>query len=68
MFCQCVKREDLHNIEYMKKSKQIMEDASLDPFMRVRLSGISDLPAAEGNYHLSCLVDFERKFEKNPQD
>ena len=34
MFLQCVKREDLHNIEYMKKSKQIMEDASLDQVMR----------------------------------
>lgn len=64
MFCQSVKREDLHNIEYMKKSKQIMEDASLDPVMRVRLSGISDLLAAEGKYHLSCLVNFERKVEK----
>ena len=61
MFCQAVKREELHNIEYMKKSKQIMEDARLDPVMRVRLSGISDLPAAEGKYHLSCLVNFERK-------
>ena len=60
MFCQCVKREDLYNIEYMKKSKQIMEDTSLDPVMRVRLSGISDLPAAEGNYHLSCLVKLKK--------
>ena len=41
-----------------------MEDARLDPVMRVRLSGISDLPAAEGKYHLSCLVNFERKVEK----
>ena len=49
----------------MKKSKQIMEDARLDPVMRVRLSGISDLPAAERKYHLSCLVNFERKVEKN---
>ena len=64
MFCPSVKREDLHNIGYMKKSKQVMEDASLDPVMRVRLSGISDHPAAEGKYHLSCLVNFERKVER----
>ena len=64
IFCQSVKRLDLHNIEYMKKSIQIMEDGSLDPVMRVRLSGISDLPAAEGKYHLSCLVNFERKVER----
>ena len=64
MFCQTDKREELHNIEYMKKSVQIMEDAKFDTIMRVRLSGISDLPAAEGKYHLPCLVTFERKVEK----
>ena len=33
MFCQAVKREELHNVEYMNKSKQKMEDASLDSVM-----------------------------------
>ena len=67
MFCQAVKREEQHNIEYMNKSKQMMEDTRFDPVIRVRLSGISDLPAAEGNYHLSCLVNFERKVEKKQE-
>ena len=44
MFCQYVNREELHNIEYMNKSIQMMEDASLDPVIRVPLmSRISDL-------------------------
>ena len=65
MFCQkSVKREELHNIEYMEKSNQIMSNALFDPIMRVRLSGVSDLPAAEGKYHLPCLVKFESKVEK----
>ena len=51
------------SIEYMKKSNQITEDARLDSDTRVRLSGISDLPAAEGKYNFSCLVNFERRVE-----
>ena len=32
--------------------------------MHVRLSGVNDLIAAEGKYHLKCLVQFERKMQK----
>ena len=32
--------------------------------MCVRLCGVNDLIIAEGKYHLKCLVQFERKMQK----
>ena len=36
--------------------------------MRVQLSGINDLIAAEGKYHLKCLVQFERKVHNHEKE
>lgn len=34
-----------------------------DPVMRCRLAGVSDMMAAEGEYHFKCYVLFCRKHE-----
>ena len=67
MFCQIRKKNDdveLHSVQEMPISDGLMKKAQLIPVMRLRFSGISDLPAAEGKYHLNCLVKFERNVEK----
>ena len=66
IFCQ---REEsktvIHNIETLEKSRSIVSLSEKDPVMRIRLSGVNDLIAAEGKYHLKCLVQFERKMQKH---
>ena len=49
----------------MKKSTALIEEAKTDLLMNVRLAGVSDLIAAEGSYHLTCLIKFERRCAKN---
>lgn len=61
MFCQMVGKRKVHRVQTFEKSTDIIEHAKTDPVMSIRLSGVSDLIAAEGCYHLGCLIAFERR-------
>ena len=61
MFCQTEKREKLRDVQTKDTSKKIIEMSQHDPVMHYRMSGVSDLIAAEGRYHLKCYTDFLRK-------
>lgn len=67
MFCQEKKKAKLHSVETLEKSAEIILNAQSDPTMRIRLSGVSDLIAAEGCYHLKCLVKSQREASKKHQ-
>ena len=45
-------------------SADLLERTATDPVMSKRLSDVSDLVAAEGCYHLTCLTTFERRCMK----
>lgn len=64
MFCQQADSKSIHNVETLEKSRDILSLAQNDPVMCLRLSDVNDLIAAEGKYHLKCLVQFERKARK----
>ena len=64
IFCQATSTVDLHNIATFALSEKIISLSENDLVMSVRLSGISDLIAAEGKYHLKCLVTFERRHSR----
>ena len=64
MFCQTLGKKKVHRVQTLEKSGEILEYANTDPVMRLRLSGVNDLIAAEGCYHLSCLISFERRSAK----
>ena len=61
MFCQTEKREKLRDVQTKETSKKIIELSQRDPDLRYRVSGVSDLIAAEDRYHLKCYSDFLRK-------
>ena len=67
MFCQegndCQKGK-MRNVCELGFSTKILNLSQRDTTMRVRLSNVSDLIAAEGKYHLQCWVEFQRKVEK----
>lgn len=64
MFCQALGKKKVHRVQTLEKSGEILECAKTDPVTRLRLSGVNDLIAAEGCYHLSCLISFERRSAK----
>lgn len=64
MFCQAESTRKTHKVETLEKSADLIERAKADPVMSTRLSGVSDLIAAEGCYHLPCLITFERRSVK----
>ena len=68
MFCQDDDRRKMHNVVTMALSDKILTMAKHDLTMRVRLANVVDLVAAEGNYHLKCLVCFERKMFNAQKD
>ena len=64
MFCQTHNNKKVHRVETLEKSADLLERTATDPVMRIRLSGVCDLIAAEGCYHLTCLITFERRCMK----
>ena len=51
-------------LKHSLKSVDVLERTATDPLMSIRLSGVCDLIAAEGCYHLTCLITFERRCMK----
>jgi hypothetical protein len=64
MFCQGTEQEKIHNVATMPLSERLLSLVQYDQIMRVRLSRVSDLIAAECKCHLTCLVQFERRAKK----
>ena len=64
IFCQKDQNEALHLIQEMKVSSRILEAAQYDQFLRVRLACVNDLTAADGTYHRSCIVQFQRRTKR----
>ena len=64
MFCQADNNKKVHGVEALEKSVDLLERTATDPVMSIRLSGVGDLIAAEGCYHLTCLITFERRCMK----
>ena len=64
IFCQTFKpKEKPRSIATFHLSNRILENAAYDQKLRIHLAGVSDLIAAEGIYHLQCLVKFNRAAE-----
>jgi len=68
MICQDTDRPNLRSIMTMNTSNKILELSQWDFVMRVRTAGVVDLIAAEGKYHTQCLVEFERRMDKQKDD
>ena len=64
IFCQEDKKESLHLIQETKVSSRILEAAKYDQALRVRLACVNDLTAADGTYHRSCIIQFERRTQR----
>ena len=64
IFCQQDRKEALHLIQEMKVSSRILEAAKYDQILRVQLACVNDLTAADGTYHRSYIVQFERRTKR----
>jgi hypothetical protein len=65
IFCQNEhSKERLSSVMTFKMSENVIQNAQYNFKVRVRLSGVSDLIAAEAKYHLPCLSAFNRYAEK----
>ncbi|PIK40695.1 hypothetical protein BSL78_22450 [Apostichopus japonicus] len=64
MFCQKFTQQRLRSIMSLELSQSILTDAKFHQTMGIHLSGINDLIAAEGQYHLECLGYFRRSVAK----
>ena len=60
-FCHQDLKEAPHLIQEMKVSSRIVEAAKYDQTLRVKLSCVNDLTVADGTYHQSCMVQFDRR-------
>ena len=60
IFCRQDKRESLL-IQELPVSSRILDASKYDQILSVRLACVSDLTAADGAYHRSCMVRFERQ-------
>lgn len=67
MFCQVSTTEKLSSISTFKMSQNIVEASRFDQRLNIRLSGISDLIAAEGKYHGNCYKSFVRRTSKTEE-
>ena len=65
MFWQEKGTKSIQNVSTMELSEKMITLAQQDQVMRVRLTNISDLVAAEGKYHLKCWVQFQGKKSKS---
>ena len=61
IFCQQEKKESLHLVQELRVGKRILEASKYDQVLSVRLACVNDLTAADGAYHRSCMVKFERQ-------
>ena len=52
----------------MELSKKTISLSENDVIMSVRLAAVTDLVAAEGNYHLQCWLKFERRMKLNADE
>ena len=64
IFCQQDQKESLHLIQEMTVSSRILEAAKYDSSSKVKLACVDDLTAADGRYHRSCFVKFERRTKR----
>ena len=60
IFCQAEKKECTHQVLSFDRNDCIVKLASVDFELSVRISGITDLIAAEAKYHSSCLRQCQR--------
>ena len=68
MFCQSQKMISTRAVTYLETSNKMIELSRGDEQMRTRLSGVSDLIAAEGIYHLDCWAKFPKKVKDETSD
>ena len=65
MFCQNGEaKSKLSSVTTFKMSDQILEASKYDQNLCVRLSGVNDLIASEGKYHVACYMKFNREATK----
>ena len=64
MFCQKQTKKQIHRVETFEKSTALLSAAKYDQILSIRFAGVSDLMAAEGCYHLACMITFERQTAK----
>ncbi len=60
IFCQTEMKETTHQVMSFNRNDCIVELASVDFELSVRIAGITDLIAAEAKYHSSCLRQCQR--------
>ena len=64
MFCQENQKEAVHLIQELKLSRRILQAAKYDRYLSVKLTCVNDLTAADGRYHRTCLIKFERRSKR----
>ena len=68
IFCQKdILKVRLSSVMTKQVSDQIIQDATFDYKIGLRLAGVIDLIAAEAKYHLACLRAFSRSTAKSKQ-
>ena len=59
----------LYNVSTLEMSEKVTALSQCDTVMRIRVGSLgSDLIAAEGKYHLSCWVQFQRQVSSSNQE
>ena len=62
-----MKKVALNQVHTFQTSQKILLNVASDRELSCRLTGVSDLIAAEGKYHLKCYTHFIRNTERNEQ-